>query len=266
MTPIGVTQSAPRSFLPYVVAVLAVALATGIVFLIPAFITRGALVIYIAVVLLVTWFGGWRAGVLATALCALAAAYWILPPDDSFAVQSVDDALRLGAFVFVAALIVALHASRERALGWAWQTEQRLAFALECAHMGAWYTDLRTGKFWWSAGMEELFGRAPGEFSGTYDSFIGYIHPDDQDFVKRALTKTIEGGKEFEIEHRIVRPDGEVCWIITHGRIIIDDAGHPKMITGVALSSPNARHSVEDKAGGSPNPTQQILGSSHPPA
>ena len=52
--------------------------------------------------------------------------------------------------------------------------------------------------------------------------------------MKRAITKTVEGGKEFEIEHRIVRPDGQTRWIITRGRIVHDDAGLHHQIIGVA--------------------------------
>ena len=82
--------------------------------------------------------------------------------------------------------------------------------------------------------MEHLFGRPPGEFSGTYEGFIGYIHPDDQDFVKRAITRIVEGAKEFEIEHRVVRPDGQTRWILTRGRIVCDEAGTAYQVIGVA--------------------------------
>lgn len=230
------TNVKPRrsGLVAYVAAIVAVLAAMGLIFLVPLFIERGAFVVFLAVVSLVTWFGGWRPGVLAIALCALSAALFILPPRGSIVIDGWDDALRLGIFVLVAGLIAALHASRERARDEAWLTEQRLSFALQCANMGAWCSDLKSGKFWWSPGMEELFGRPPGEFSGTYEGFIGYIHPEDQDFVKRAVTRTIEGGKEFEIEHRIVRPDGQTRWIITRGRISCDENGHAQQVIGVA--------------------------------
>lgn len=222
------------SFWSYLLAVFAVGAATLLVWEVPLLLERGAFVVFLGVVAIVTWFGGWRPGVLAIVLTALVAAWIVLPPRNSLILQSWDDILRLVVFVLVAGLIAALHASRERAVQEAWQTEQRLAFALDCARMGAWYSDLRSGKFWWSEGMERLFGRPPGEFSGTYEGFIGYIHPDDQDFMKRALTRTVEGGKEFEIEHRVVRPDGETRWIVTRGRIVCDEAGRAKQIIGVA--------------------------------
>lgn len=218
----------------YVLALLGVAVATAIVLGIPLLIQRGALGIYLAAIALVTWFCGWRPGVVAIALSTFIFAWKILPPDDVLLPVTPEDWARLGTFVGVSAMITLLHASRERAQRVAWETEERLAFALKVAGMGAWYSDLKTGKFWWSEEMERLFGRPPGEFSGTYEGFIGYIHPEDQDFVKRAITRTVEGGREFEIEHRIVRPDGKTGWIVTRGRIIETSDGVARQIIGIA--------------------------------
>ena len=234
----------------YLLALLAVAAATLLIVWVEPLRERGALLVLLAVVSLVTWFGGWRPGVLAITLSVLVSAWLVLPPKDSLVIQSWDDLLRLGVFIFVAGLIAMLHASRERAVADRWQTEQRLAFALRCAQMGAWYSDLRTGRFWWSEGMEHLFGRPPGEFSGTYEGFIGYIHPDDQDFVKRAMTRIVEGAKEFEIEHRVVRPDGQTRWIVTRGRIVSDEAGTAYQVIGVAADITEQKKAQEIKAAG----------------
>lgn len=236
------------SALPYLLAILSVAAATAVIWFVPAFMERGAMVIFLAVVSLVTWFGGWRSGLVAIGLAALVCAWIVLPPRNSIIVQNWDDVLRLAVFLLVAGLIAALHASRERAQARAWETEQRLAFALDCAQMGAWYSDLRTGKFWWSQGMERLFGHSPGEFSGTYEGFIGYIHPDDQDFVKRAIMRTNEGTREFEIEHRIVRPDGRTVWIVTRGRIVCDETGKSRQLIGVATDITERKKAAEPKA------------------
>lgn len=230
-----------QSLLSYLAAILGVAAATALIWQVPLLRQRGAFLIYLGVVALVTWFGGWRPGLVAIALTSLMCLWLILPPADSLMLQSWEDALRLGVFILVAVLIAALHASRERAMTQTWQTEQRMAFALECAQMGVWHSDLTTGRVWWSEGMEKLFGRPPGEFSGTYEGFIAYIHPDDQDFVKRAITRSGEGRQDFEIEHRIVRPDGETAWIVTRGRIVLDEHGKPQQIIAVAANAPQRK-------------------------
>lgn len=234
-----------QSVMPYITAVLAVLAASFLILKVPPLVERGAFIVYLAVVALVTWFGGWRAGLVTIALTLFAIAWFILAPRDSIKIDLPEDWLRLGVYLVVALMITALHASRERARDYAWQTEQRLAFALKCANMGAWHSNLKTGQFWWSPEMEKLFGRAPGEFSGTYDGFIGYIHPDDQDFVKRAVTVSVDGGTEFEIEHRVVRPDGEVRWLLTKGKMIKDESGETVHLVGVVADVTQRRNSAK---------------------
>lgn len=218
---------------PYVAAIVSVAAVLSLVSTVRAFLDHGAMGIFLIVVILLTWFAGWKPGVIAIVLSSLCAAFFIFPPRGSLLIASPEQAVRLAMYVVIATLITVLHASRERARDAAWKTEQRLAFALECANMGAWYSDLRSGRFWWSRGTERLFGRAPGDFSGTYEGFIGYIHPEDQDFVRRAVTRTIEGGREFEIEHRIVTPTGQTRRIHTRGRIVCDERGEAQQVIGV---------------------------------
>ena len=220
---------------PYLAAVLLIAAATLLVSNSHILIERGALPINLAVVALVTWFGGWRPGILAIALTTMALAWFVFTPRYSFVIDKPEDWLRLGIYLFVAGLIATLHASREGLRDKAWEKEQRLKFTLESTNFGAWYFDLKTGRFWWSEEMEKLFGKAPGEFTGTYESFVGYIHPDDQESMKRAITHAVEGGTALEIEHRIVLPDGTIRCLLTRGKMIPDDAGKTILLLGVAM-------------------------------
>lgn len=219
----------------YLATVAFVAASVGLVLVFPLLAEGGLFILFLLQVALITWFGGWRPGILAIGLTSLAGVWLALMPTVSSNVGGPDDRMRFVLYLLASGIILLLHASRERAKVRAWETDQRLAFALKCANMGAWQSDLKTGRFWWSEGMEQLFGRPPGQFSGTYEGFMGYIHPDDQDFVKRAITRTVEGGREFEIEHRIVKPDGQTRWIITRGRISCDEHGVTDRMIGVAI-------------------------------
>lgn len=250
----------PRKTSPiaYLFAVIGVAVASGAILALPLLMQRGAFVLLLAVTSLVSWFAGWRPGLLAVALSALAGAWFILPPTNSLLVTNPEDMVRLGLFVVVAGMILLLHRSRQVATEQTWMTEQRLAFAMQVTGMGAWCSDLKTGQFWWSEGMEQLFGRPAGEFASTYDGFVGYIHPDDQDFVKRAITHTTDDGKDFEIEHRIVRPDGQTRWILTRGRLVLDQNGNPMRIIGVASDiSERKAHGAAAQVAGSETDTRK---------
>jgi PAS domain S-box-containing protein len=59
-------------------------------------------------VVVMAWLGGLGPGLVATALCALAAMYWLLPPD-GLAVTTAADQLSLGVFVLTGAVIAMLN-------------------------------------------------------------------------------------------------------------------------------------------------------------
>ncbi len=109
--------------------------------------------------------------------------------------------------------------------GWRWR--------LSRPTWAAWDHDVATGDFWWSPNLEAIFGRPPGSFSRTFEGFFGYIHPEDQDFVSRAITQTMEQGTDYEIEHRIVRPDGSVKQIHTRGRIFYNQQHEVERMVGL---------------------------------
>jgi PAS domain-containing protein len=108
--------------------------------------------------------------------------------------------------------------------------------------MATWEKNLRTGEFWWSPGLEEMFGRTPGTFHHSYEDFLGYIHPDDRSFVQNAFTRSMESGVEFEVEHRILRPDQGERWIITRGQMVFNDrTGRPERLLAVAVDVTDRR-------------------------
>jgi PAS domain S-box-containing protein len=202
--------------------------------------------VYLAMVTLVAWYGGLLPAITATMLSALSFAYFIAPPH-GFRVASTDDVIRIILFIMIAMLISLTHWQRLQAERARRFTERRLQLSLDAARMGAWDLDLEHGAFWWSPSLERIFGRPPGSFSETYEGFLGYIHPDDRDFVDRAVTRTIENGVDYEIEHRIVRPDGSVRWITTRGRIFYNDQSRPERMMGVVADITDQRKPDEPK-------------------
>ena len=115
------------------------------------------------------------------------------------------------------------------------ESEARLKLALDAAHMGTWDSNFSTDRIIWSESVEPLFGLQGGEFSGTRDSFYEHIHPDDRDAVRQATQRAIEDDVDFDVEHRILHPDGTVRWMASRGRAFSDDAGNPIHMLGVVM-------------------------------
>jgi PAS domain-containing protein len=213
---------------------LAVGFATLLTVHIPMLRNRSSLFIFLAAVVISMRLGGWFAGFFAVILSAGATAYYLMEPLHTFAVSDPADVLRLGLFIVVSMLILAMHGSRSRAEQALRASEQRLALALDSAHMGVWDYNLLTRKFWWSNTLEIIYARTDGTFPTTYGRFFGYIHFDDQPLFNRAITRTIDEGTDYEVDHRIILPDESIRWVNTRGRVFFNEASRAERIVGVA--------------------------------
>ena len=113
------------------------------------------------------------------------------------------------------------------------KSEQRLSKSQVFANIGTWDWNIKTGELYWSERIAPLFGYAVGELETTYDNFLNALHPDDRDNVLNAINLCIEEGKEYNIEHRIVWPDGQIRWVHERGDVVRDDQGIPHHMLGV---------------------------------
>ena len=139
---------------------------------------------------------------------------------------------------------------RRRALHAAEQSEERLRFALQAAHMGAWEWNLSTNVVQWSDNLERIHGRSPGSFDGRWSTFEREIHPEDRDRVLASAQRAIREGIPYEIEYRIVTPAGEVRWLEGKGRVQYDAGGRPERMSGVCVNITRRKQAEIDRLQG----------------
>jgi PAS domain S-box-containing protein len=101
----------------------------------------------------------------------------------------------------------------------------RLALALEAGGLGTWRWNLRTGHTDWDTKVEQLFGLGPGEFDGTYETYVSLLHPEDAPEVLATVQDAVATKSAYVVDHRVVWPDGSVHWLQGKGRAILDDDG-----------------------------------------
>jgi PAS domain S-box-containing protein/putative nucleotidyltransferase with HDIG domain len=81
------------------------------------------------------------------------------------------------------------------------------------AHVGHWEWDLTTGRFEFMADeVLAIHGTTPAEWKDTFEAFLELVHPEDRSLVEQAINKALASGTA-QVEHRIVRPDGEVRFV-----------------------------------------------------
>ncbi|QDV36527.1 PAS domain S-box protein [Tautonia plasticadhaerens] len=113
--------------------------------------------------------------------------------------------------------------------------EERLRLALEAGRMGTWDWDIGTGRVEWSDNLPEIHGLPSGGFDGTMEGFRLLIHPEDRGRVEAAVAASIEGRSGYEVEFRVLRPDGSVGWMSGNGKVYDDGGGRPSRMIGVGM-------------------------------
>ncbi len=107
------------------------------------------------------------------------------------------------------------------------ESERRLRLAVEAARIGIWDWDLVTNRMVWSEEAKAIAGLPPGQ-PVTFDQVRATTHPEDlprtSAMAERALDPELRASDPYE--YRIVRPDGEIRWVIAHGEAVFDTAMH----------------------------------------
>ncbi|MGQ3331074.1 PAS domain S-box protein [Halorubrum sp. FL23] len=102
----------------------------------------------------------------------------------------------------------------------------------DIADVGVWEYDPQTDDLTWSDGIRRIHG-VDDDYEPTLADAIDFYHPDDRDEISAAVTRAIEAGEEFDLELRIVRPDGTIRAIHTWGEVGLDKHGETELVRGV---------------------------------
>ena len=105
----------------------------------------------------------------------------------------------------------------------------------DMVNVGAWEWDVATGQLWWSAQTYLIFGVDPETCSASYEAFVAAVHPEDRAAVWQRATAALEGAQEYDVRHRVLRPDGEVRYVHERGRVRRRPDGTPVSMLGAVL-------------------------------
>jgi PAS domain S-box-containing protein len=131
---------------------------------------------------------------------------------------------------------------RKRAEETVRENEERLRFALETSHTGAWDLDLGDHTAHRSLEHDRIFGYAQLLPQWTYEMFLDHVLPEDRGAVNSKFRHALETRDDWNFECRIRRPDGEVRWILAAGRHRTDAAGLPRRMAGIVRDVTERKH------------------------
>lgn len=114
------------------------------------------------------------------------------------------------------------------------ESQRFLEKAQEVAHIGSWVSQPElTGTLTWSDEVYRIFGVDKQAFDGRVANFLHFVHPEDRASVTEAIEASINGTQAYEVDHRIVRPDGTVRWVHEQADVVRDSTGKATQLIGI---------------------------------
>jgi two-component system, cell cycle sensor histidine kinase and response regulator CckA len=117
--------------------------------------------------------------------------------------------------------------------------EEVLSRSQRIANLGSWELDIPEagsvdrGKLSWSDEVFRICGYQPNELEPTDDIFFKAVHPDDRESVAEAMTAALRTGTDYQLDHRIVQPNGTERFVHEHAEIVRDSIhGRPVRLVG----------------------------------
>jgi len=131
------------------------------------------------------------------------------------------------------------------------ESEEMLGAAQRVAHLGGWVLefppqDPANPRLIWSEEVYRIFGIAPGSVQVTNDYFYQAVHPDDRAKVSRVFNKALKERKEYQFDHRIVRPDGVQRVVHEQATAVYDEEGNPVKVTGTVQDITERKQAEEE--------------------
>ena len=124
------------------------------------------------------------------------------------------------------------NSERRRAEGALRRSEAYLAEAQALSHTGVFGWETSSGQIYWSAETFRIFGFDPAT-PPEIARIVQQTHPEDKDFLEQTLDRARHERKDFDLEHRLLLPDGSVKHLQVVARALVGESGHLEFVGAV---------------------------------
>jgi PAS domain S-box-containing protein len=113
-------------------------------------------------------------------------------------------------------------------------TERGMELAVNTTGIVVWTWDILRDEVWLSDKDRALFGFSKDERLSA-ESVRRVIHPEDREFLRNTVERSLKTRDEIDAEYRVVLPGGKVHWMTRRAHIEFDDKGKPLWERGVLI-------------------------------
>ena len=113
-----------------------------------------------------------------------------------------------------------------------YRATERLALAARAGGVGIWDYDVVNNRLEWDEQMFRLYGITREQFGGAYEAWQAGVHPEDRQRGDAEIQLAFQAQKEFDIEFRVLWPDGTIRHIRGFASVERDATGQPLRMVG----------------------------------
>ena len=126
------------------------------------------------------------------------------------------------------------------------RNEDVMRKAQTIAHFGSWEWDVPNNTLAWSDEVYRIFGLRPQQFEATYEAFLESLHPEDKENVVNAVNAAVVYDQPYDIQHRVVQPDGNVRFVHQRGEVFRNDQGDAMHMVGTVRDISKEKKAVNE--------------------
>ena len=158
--------------------------------------------------------------------------------------------LRDGAGAVVGATGTARDVTTEKAAAVAqYENVEKLRLAVDAAELTYWEWERDTDRLHWGRDPSALVGESEGHAAGRtthWSEYLNIVHPEDRDRYVATVTSAWEQAGVCTNEYRVIRNDGRVAWLSSHGKTVADGTGKAYRMIGVSQDITERKRQEEE--------------------
>lgn len=126
-----------------------------------------------------------------------------------------------------------------------YENVEKLRLAVDAAELMYWEWERDTDQLHWGRDPSTLVGTAGGR-NTRWSEYLEIVHPEDRDRYLATVNAAWEQAGACTNEYRVIRGDGRVAWLSSHGKTLADGAGKVYRMIGVSQDITERKRQEEE--------------------
>lgn len=113
------------------------------------------------------------------------------------------------------------------------QLKENVIHSQEIAKIGSWTYDIQSGERFFTDEVYNILDSSSEECICRIDDYLSFVHPEDREELRKITQKTIDEGKEYDIEYRIISGSGAEKYVHERTKVVYYENDNPIKMVGI---------------------------------